>query len=147
MEGAFSLAQQRVCSVFLSLQSCHRPGGDGFRPEQTKNDPTCCLQGACQGDSTSLLEFLETENRVCVSDVPDEDPAVNRACRDELLVCVLCAVTLVFSVCVCVSAGRPWCEGLDPHQRQKQRYHVCWPAGQWENHNLLQGVVTRLHIK
>lgn len=53
---------------FLSLQSCHRPGGDGFRPEQTKNDPTCCLQGACQGDSPSPVEFLETEKHVKTCD-------------------------------------------------------------------------------
>lgn len=73
LESTFSLATVAaltgmcgLCS--LSLQSCHRPGGDGFRPEQTKNDPTCCLQGACQGDSTSLLEFLEMERRVQTCD-------------------------------------------------------------------------------
>lgn len=55
-------------------------------------------------------------------------------------------MTLIFTGHTCVSAGGPWCEGLDPHQRKKQRHHVCWSAGQWENHNLLQGAVTHLHI-
>lgn len=73
LESTFSLATvaalTSMCGLCsLSLQSCHRPGGDGFRPEQTKNDPTCCLQGTCQGDSTSLLEFLEMERRVQTCD-------------------------------------------------------------------------------
>lgn len=65
------------------------------------------------------------------------------------LKCVFCGVTLIFtaSTNICVPAGGPWCEGLDPHQRKKQCYHVCWSAGQWENHNLLQGVVTRLNMR
>lgn len=64
-------------------------------------------------------------------------------------ICVFCGVTLIFTVStyICVSAGGPWCEGLDPHQRKKQCYHVCWSAGQWKNYNLLQGVITRLNMR
>lgn len=137
-----------LCS--LSLQSCHRPGGDGFRPEQTKNDPTCCLQGACQGDSTCLLEFLEMERRVQTCDCAQMSAAeTEQPCYHfKPFFCVfLCCDSCIYCIHMCVSAGRPWCEGLDPHQRQKQRYHVCWLAGQWQNHNLLQGGVTRPHIQ
>lgn len=62
--------------------------------------------------------------------------------RQDKLLCVLSAVTLAVTVSACLSAGGPWCEGLDAHQGKKQRHHVCWAAGQRENHDLLQGAVT-----
>lgn len=99
-----------LCS--LSLQSCHRPGGDGFRPEQTKNDPTRCLQGACQGDSTSLQEFLEMERGVQTWDCTQtsaagtEQPVPRLLTRVTVLnpfLCFLCCDSCIYCIHVCFS--------------------------------------------
>lgn len=38
-----------------------------------------------------------------------------------------------------VLVGGPRREGVDALQREEQRHHVCRPAGQRQDHNLLQG--------